>query len=367
MDSALVIILVCSLVAVSGALLGPFLILRRMALMTDAISHSILFGIVVGFLIFRTTESLAMILAAGAVGLLTVWLTELLFKTGLVKEDASIGMVFPALFSIAVILITRLLSDIHIDVDTALVGEVIWAPFDTVDIAGLEISRALIISGVMALLNLIFVVVLYKELKLVTFDGALATSLGFSATFITYALMTLVSVTAVASFDAVGAVLLVGFMIVPAAAAYLLTDRLATMIGLALLIGVGGVISGYWVAVEIDSSISGAMVMMLGAIFGLVLVFAPQRGLLANILRRRRQKWEFAAKLLLIHVMNHEGKQGQDDETALATVSQHLNWQPPYANQIVQRAQHQGWLDILDGQLSLTERGRTVAQATLAR
>ncbi|MBE2184330.1 MAG: metal ABC transporter permease [Anaerolineae bacterium] len=366
MDAGLTIILVCSLVAASGALLGPFLLLRRMSLMTDAISHSILLGIVVGFLLFNSTDSLPMILAAGAVGLLTVWLTELIFKTGLVKEDAAIGLVFPALFSIGVILITRLLSDIHIDIDTALVGEVIWAPFDTVTVGGFEISRALLIGGGLLLVNALFVGLFYKELKLVTFDAGLATSLGFSATFLTYALMTLVSVTAVGAFDAVGAVLLVGFMIVPAATAYLLTDRLSRLIPIALLVGVLGCVIGYFVAIEIDASISGTMVTILGLIFILTLILAPERGLLAGWLRRRRQKWEFAARLLLIHIMNHENTAEAKEENAVASVAEHLNWLPQYAHSIMAQAEHHGWLGTDGDLLELTESGRALAQQTLA-
>jgi manganese/zinc/iron transport system permease protein len=366
MDSALTIILICALVAVSGALLGPFLLLRRMSLMTDAISHSILFGIVLGFLIFNTLDSLPMILAASAIGVLTVVLTELLFRTGLVREDAAIGMVFPALFSIGVIIISRFLSNVHIDVDTALVGEVIWAPFDTVNVLGVEVARGLLIAGSIALANLVFVGVFYKELKLVTFDSALASSLGFSAGAVTFALMTLVSVTAVGAFDAVGAVLLVGFMIVPAAAAYLLTDRLAVMIGLALVIGVAGCVIGYYAAMAIDTSISGMMVTVLGILFGLVLVFAPQRGLLAGVLRRRRQSWEFAARLLVIHVANHEGQPDEADELAVETVNRHLNWSPAYARQIVRRARREGWLDVTGGDLlALTQHGRGIARDTL--
>lgn len=367
MDSALTIILICSLVAVSGALLGPFLLLRRMSLMTDAISHSILFGIVIGFLLFNTLDSLPMILAASAIGILTVVLTELLFKTGLVREDAAIGMVFPALFSIGVIIISRFLSNVHIDIDTALVGEVIWAPFDTITFLGVEVARGLVITGAIALVNLTFVGVFYKELKLVTFDSALTSSLGFWSGGLTFALMTLVSVTAVGAFDAVGAVLLVGFMIVPAAAAYLLTERLSVMIGLSLVIGVLGCVIGYYAALAIDTSISGMMVTVLGVIFALVLIFAPQRGLLAGLLRRRRQQWEFAARLLVIHVLNHEGQPNEGDELALATVNQHLNWSPAYAEQIVQRARQRGWLDVAGGRLlALTPDGRQIARETLA-
>lgn len=366
MSAALVIICVCALVAASGALLGPFLILRRMAMLTDAISHAILLGIVLGYLVFRTTDSLPMMLAAGAVGLLTVWLSELLFRTGLVREDAAIGLVFPALFSLGVILITRLLGNIHIDVDSALVGEVIWAPFDTVTIAGAEVPRALLLAGGLLLVNAVFVALFYKELKLVAFDPALATALGIPAGVVSYALMALVSITAVGAFDAVGAVLLIGFMIVPAATAYLLTDRLPRLMALALLLGVLGSAAGYALAIELNASISGAVVSVLGLQFVLALIFAPGRGLLAAWRRRRRQRWEFAARLLLLHVLHHEGSSAASSENARASVHQHLNWPQPYARQIIARAEQRGWLDAGAEVLALTDSGRALAHDTLA-
>lgn len=367
MNAALVIITVCALVAASGALLGPFLILRRMAMLTDAISHSILFGIVLGYLIFRSTDSLPMMLAAGAAGLLTVWLSELLFRSGRVRQDAAIGLVFPALFSLGVILVTRLLDNQHIDVDSALVGEVIWAPFDTITLGGAEVPRALLLTGGLLVVNAVFVGLFYKELKLVAFDPALATALGFPAGVVSYTLMALVSITAVGAFDAVGAVLLIGFMIVPAATAYLLTDRLPRLIGLAALLGVLGSGVGYALAIALNANISGTVVSVLGVQFALALILAPGRGLLAGWRRHRRQRWEFAARLLLLHVLNHEGSSAASSENARAGVHRHLNWPQPYAGQIIARAEQRGWLQANQPVLQLTASGRALARDTLSQ
>lgn len=367
------IILICSLVAVCGALLGPFLILRRVSMMTDAISHSILFGIVLAFALFRSMDSVLMIIAAGLTGVLTVWLTELILKTQLVKEDASIGLVFPALFSLAVILLTTVpgLRDIHIDTHTALVGEVALAPFDTLvfTLGGqdVEVARSLVIMAIMAVINLVFVLLFYKELKLTTFDAGLAAALGFAPGLIHYALMGLLSVTAVTAFDAVGAVLLVAFVVVPATTAYLLTDHLWRMIVLSAGIGVAACIAGTGLAFAWDANISGSIVIVLGAIFGLTLVFAPERGLLAGTLRRRRQKWEFAEQLLVVHLLHHEATPEQRVESELDAIPAHLNWRPDFAQRIVQRADRQGWVRLAGDQIMLTDQGRRLAQQVVTR
>lgn len=363
MDAGLTIILLCSLVAASGALLGTFLVLRRMAMLSDAISHSIVFGIAAGFLIFRSLDTLPMLIAASATGLLTVLLTETILRTRLVKEDAAVGIVFPALFSLGVILITRYAADIHIDVDAALVGEVIWAPFDTILIGNFEVSRALVTMAVITLVNLIFIGLFYKELKLATFDAALAASLGLMPVLLHYVLMGLLSVTAVSAFDAVGAILFIGFVIVPPAAAYLLTERLWAMIAVGVGIGVAGSVSGYLVALALDASISGCMVMMLGVLFLLVLVFSPSRGLLAAYLRRRRQKWAFATQLLTMHLLTHEGHPEEAVEARITSLPEHLNWGAAFTEKIIHQARSHGWIDQVGEQLRLTDTGRVQARS----
>jgi manganese/zinc/iron transport system permease protein len=366
-DFTLPIFLICSLVAISGAMLGTFLILRRMSMMADAISHSILFGIVVGFLLFQTLNSAVMIVAAGLTGLLTVWLTELFLRTRLVKEDASIGLVFPALFSIGVILISKLVANIHIDMHTALVGEVVLAPFDTITIGGVEVARSLVTMAIMTVVNLAFIVIFYKELKLTTFDAGLAMSLGFAPGLLHYGLMGLLSVTAVTAFDAVGAVLMVAFVVVPASAAYLLTDRLWRMMLIAVVMGVGSCLVGLWVSLQLNASISGSIVLVLGVCFAITLVFAPERGLLAGFLRRRRQKWEFAGQLLVVHLMNHENQPEAQIETAVRNLPEHLNWDAAFTKQVIQLADRKGWVRHVGELLALTDSGRHTAQHVLVR
>lgn len=362
------IILIASVIAASCALIGTFLVLRKMALMSDAISHAILFGIVVMFFFIESTASVPMILAATATGVLTVYLVELLVQTRLVKEDTAIGLVFPALFSIGVILISRYAANVHLDTDAVLLGELAFAPFDRLTIGSLDIGpKSLWLGLSVGVINLGFIALFYKELKLATFDAGLAAALGFSPVLIHYALMTLVSVTAVSSFEAVGSVLVVALMIAPPAAAYLLTDRLLVMMGLGMLIGVGSAISGYFVAYLLNASIAGSMATMAGVIFVFVLFLAPERGLISRWARLRRQRTQFAAEALLVHLLHHAGSPDERSECAVAHMGHHFRWSEPFAKQIVAVAQQQDWIESVEGCLHLTPAGRTLAAEVMIR
>ena len=229
------ILLIAMTVAAACALPGVFLVLRRTALMSDAISHAMLLGIVLAFFVTEDITSPFLVLAAALTGLLTVMLVELLHSTRRVRMDAAIGLVFPALFSLAVILISRYAGNVHLDTDAVLLGELAFAPFRRLVVFGVDIGpRNLYVMLGILLLNVVFFTALYKEMKLTTFDAGLAAALGFAPQLLHYAFMFLVSVTAVGSFDAVGAILVVALMIAPPSAAYLLTDRLPAMIGLSV-------------------------------------------------------------------------------------------------------------------------------------
>jgi len=358
--------LIAAIVAVSCALPGVFLVLRRMALMSDAISHAILLGIVLAFFVTKDIASPLLVIAATITGVVTVSLVELLNRTRLVREDAAIGLVFPLMFSIGVILISRFAGNVHLDTDAVLLGELAFAPFTRFYVLGYDLGpRALYVMGGIFLLNILFILLFYKELKLATFDAGLAAALGFSPWLIHYGLMTLVSVTAVGAFDAVGSILVVALMIAPPAAAYLLTDHLPRMIGLSALIGVASAISGYWLAHLLDASIAGSMATMAGVLFGLTFLLAPERGLIAIARRRARQRWEFAQTMLAIHLLNHEGLPEADEEYGLAHMYEHMRWEPAFASQVVKQAERRGTLFILDGRLALTDRGREIARRAI--
>lgn len=358
--------LIASVVAAACALPGVFLVLRRMAMLADAISHTVLLGIVLVFFLTRDINSPLLMLGAAATGVLTVSLVELLGRTRLVKEDAAIGLIFPALFSVAIILISRFAGDVHLDTDAVLLGELAFAPFDRLEMAGLDLGpQALwIMLGVLAL-NLAFIALFYKELKLATFDPSLAAALGFAPALIHYGLMTVVSITAVGAFDAVGSVLVVALMIGPAAAAYLLTDRLGHMLVYSAVLGIGSALAGYWLARWLDASIAGSMATMVGATFVVVWLLAPERGLAAQARRRAQQRLAFAQTMLAIHLSNHEGRPEVSQENRMDELHLHLQWSPNFTTRVLRQAE-QGGLVVRSGELlELTPAGREAARAAM--
>jgi manganese/zinc/iron transport system permease protein len=269
-----------------------------------------------------------------------------------------------------VILISRYAANVHLDVDAVLLGELAFAPFNRLIVAGLDIGpQALWLAIGVGLLNLAFVVIFYKELKLATFDAGLAAALGFSPVVIHYALMALVSVTAVSSFDAAGTVLVVALMVAPPAAAYLLTDRLPMMLALAAGIGVLSAIGGFGLARVLDASIAGSMATMTGVAFLLALLFAPERGLVGKWLRGRRQRWQFAGEMLLVHLLQHEGDPALVEEANVEHMARHMRWRPAFGERVADHLARRGLALRVDGgrRLALTQDGRTTAQTVMQR
>lgn len=286
-NPALMIVLTGALVGMAATLLGTFLVLRGNSMLSDAISHSVVLGIAVVWLATGQQSGPLQILGAALTGVFTVFLTEWLAGTRRVKNDAAIGLVFPMLFSVGVLLLNLYARDVHIDLHTVLLGEIGFVWLDTLDVAGYPVPRALLSMSAVTLVNLLFVGLFFKELKLTSFDPALAKALGFAPGILFYALLMLTSVTAVAAFDAVGAVLFIAFVIVPPSAAYLLTDRLSRMLVYGAAISAASSVAGYALAVAWNVSIGGMMAVMTGVFLLLAFLLGPRYGLVAQSLRRR--------------------------------------------------------------------------------
>jgi manganese/zinc/iron transport system permease protein len=293
----LAIVLTAGLTATACGLLGPFLVLRRVALMGDAVAHSVLPGIVLVFLLLGTRAPIPVILGAALFGVVCVFAVEALRSSGLVKSDAAIGLVFPALFAIGVLLIDRYADNVHVDLDSTIYGEIAFVPFRTLAVAGFEVPQAMVAIGVIALLNLGLIVAFWKELKATTFDPEFCRTIRIPPTLVARVLLVAVAVTAVTAFEAVGAILVVTLLIVPATTAYLLTDRLWAMVALAVTIGWIAAIVGYAGALPADASIAGAMGVVAGACFLLALVASPRYGLLARAVQRARRRRRMALAL----------------------------------------------------------------------
>lgn len=272
------------IVAVACSIPGVFLVLRKMSMMSDSITHTILLGIVIGFFLSGSLSSPVLVICAVIMGIFTVYFTEILNGTKLVSEDSAIGLVFPFLFSIAIIIISKYAGSVHLDTDSVLLGELAFAPFNRLEVLGLDLGpKAMYLMGVILILNIIYMLVFYKELKIVTFDISLAAVLGFSPVIIHYSLMTMVSITAVGAFEAVGSILVIAFMIGPPVTAYLLTENLRKMIILSMIIGGVNAVIGYQVASLLDVSIAGSMALITGVAFFIVFIFCPKEGLISNI------------------------------------------------------------------------------------
>jgi manganese/zinc/iron transport system permease protein len=263
------IILVASLAAINCSIVGTYLVLRKVAMMADAITHAVLPGIVLAFLFTGSKGSLSMLLGASATGIIATLLMAFLHKKVRLQSDASIGINFTWLFALGIILISLFSRKVDLDPDCVLYGEVAYAPLNIWETSsGLILGpRSVYMLGFVLLINLILIILSYKELAVTTFDPAFATSIGIRTTLWHYALMAATSFTAVASFEVAGAILVVALFVVPAATAYLLTRRLSHMLVLASLFGIIAAITGYYLAIWLNGSISGAMVTTAGVIF----------------------------------------------------------------------------------------------------
>ena len=444
-------------IAVSGALLGTFLLLRGMALTSDAISHTVLLGIVIAFMIMTSvfdqapdTSSPWLIIGAAAAGVATVVLTEIIYRSGLVRQDAALGLAFPLLFAISIILVSRYVDDVHLDEDAVMVGEigVAWADtnshclenctsvtitpeheaaivtqqctncrtegisprdegaifqeictncgtynparaynegFTDAEPALVFWPRSITVTAVMMLLTIGFVTLFYKELKLASFDEALAKALGFRPGMLHYALMVLVSLVAVGAFEAVGSILVVAFFIIPPAAAFLLTDRLAVMLALSAVIGSVGAYFGYDLArgeflgviqmndvlaalndifglslvEKWDSSISASMVLMIFFLFLVSWILSPKYGVISTMLKRANQRRRFNDQIVLGHLYHHQQMGNAATECQPDTLYEHLRWTPRKTDRVLFRLRTANLIKQSDAGniVELTQRG----------
>jgi manganese/zinc/iron transport system permease protein len=262
------IVLVMTAVAAACAAPGVFLVLRRLAMTADAIGHTLLLGIVLAFAIVRDLNSPWLSIGAAAMGVITVWLVELFQRSRLIKQDAAIGLVFPALFALGTLLASMDFRDIHLDVDAVLLGQVENSRLSRFEFGGVSVPRSLAVMSVIGVVNGLLITVFFKELKLTTFDRDLAFALGFWPAVIQLGLITMVSLTAVAAFDAVGPVLVVAFFVIPAASARLLCTRLVTTVIVSIIIAVVGSIAGTRLAFVLNTNIAGTVTTVLGLVFG---------------------------------------------------------------------------------------------------
>lgn len=360
MGSGLSILLIAIVTAISSSIIGLFLVIRKMSMLTDAISHTVLFGIVVGFLIVKDIDSPLIILFAGLTGLLTAWLVELLVKSKRATEDAATGVVFPLLFALGILIISApgsILKNTHIDIDSVFLGHIEFSWIEQITIGSIGIPKNLIISLIVLIINVLFIVIFFKELKIVSFDPALAAVLGFSPVLIHYLLMSLISITAVTAFDLVGAIMVVSLMIGPGASALMITKDLKKTLLITVFIAVINVLIGYFIADWWVLPISGSIAVITMLTFLTILLINPNNGIIATIYRRNHLVWQYKVVAMLVHIKNHEGDLDEAKEIALDTIVDMLAWTEKEFERVYEYAKKNKYIILDNNILRVTTTG----------
>lgn len=278
-------LIVCAVMGATLGIIGCFVVLRRMALIGDALSHAVLPGVVIAFMVVNvmvgSLEGAAGVwgLFGGALlaGLLTAGFISLVARHSRMKEDAAIGIVFTAMFAIGVILISNLPRGTHFDLKCFLFG-------DPLAIRSEDLVTALIVSPLVWLSVLVF----YRPLKFVSFDPQMAAAVGMPVRFVHYLLMGLLSAAVVAALRSVGVIMSVAMLITPAAFAYQLTNRLCVMLLLSALAGCVSAVLGMFLAFAFDTPPGPAMVVVATLLFAATMALAPEYGLIAKAAHRAR-------------------------------------------------------------------------------
>lgn len=277
-------------VTAACGLIGTYLILRRMALVGDAISHSVLPGLAIAFLLANSRNSTAMFVGALAAGIVTTVIIEMIHRKSRVKQDAAIGITFSSLFAIGVIIISVFASKVDLDQDCVLYGEIGNVPLEApyVALGPLVLGPpSMVRMGLVALAVAALILLFYKELLISSFDAGLAMSVGINPTVMHYSLMATLSVVVVSAFESVGAILVIAMLVLPGATAMLVSERLPVILGLTVVQAAVSSVLGMHLGVWLNCSLAGAMVVMAAALFVLAWLFSPTQGLLARLVRHK--------------------------------------------------------------------------------
>ncbi|QOJ15545.1 MAG: metal ABC transporter permease [Planctomycetia bacterium] len=367
-------VVVGALAAAACALPGNFLVLRRLSLMGDAISHAVLPGLAAAFLISGSLGGVEMLIGAAVVGVLTAALTQWLHSVARVEESAALGVVFSVLFALGLVLI-RQADSIDLDPDCVLYGQIETAVLRTTEIGGWQVPEAaLTLMGVL-MVNVLVIALLFKELRLAAFDPALAAALGFRPLLLHYALMTLVAMTTVAAFESVGSILVIAMLIVPAAAARLLTDRLLPMLLLSGLIAVIGAAGGHLLAIVapgwfgypgVSTSTAGMICVAVGLQFGLALLIAPRHGLIVRSLRRANLRARILREDILGVLYRVEESGREISAAVLRSLVRAAVGSGPLATRLALAGlKRRGMVRGAEGRIRLTEPGSVAARSVV--
>jgi len=334
------ILVIVLMVAYAASLPGALLFLRRLSLLSDAISHSVLLGIAIMFLFVRSLNSPWLFIGATLSGILTVLCVEAIMHTRRLSYDAAVGVVFPCFFALGILIISLYARDVHLDVDMVVLGEVAFAPFYRLMVYGYDCGpQALWIAGSIALVNTGYITLFYKELQAALFDHDFSAIAGLMPNWLLYGLMVLTSITAVGSFEIVGSVVVVALMVTPAATASLFARCLHTFLMLSAALGTVSAVTGYALARYLDASIAGSIAAMTGVIFLIGCVLAPERGLYARLSQKRTMRNALGVDLVVAYLQKCESF-----SASVTNISHDLNWSYDQTKAIVRAGIERGTL-----------------------
>lgn len=327
---------VALLASLACALPGVFLVLRGTALLVDAISHAILFGIAVMFILVKTLHSPLLIMGATATGVLTAICVEYLITSHRIKKDAALGIIFPFFFSLGVVLISRYARNVHLDLDMVLLGEIAFAPFNRLYCYGIDCGPyALWVLGGLVIANILYFGVFFKEIVVTTFDYTLSGMLGLYPQRLHYILMIMTSVTIVLVFDVVGSIIVVALMIVPAATAYLVSVHVYEMLLLSCLGAAFSSCVGVFMAYSYDVSITGSIAVVTGIVFLITLLVAPEKGIIIQLYRKFFRILDISAVVMHEYVSTYT-------KVSLQEIAIFFSWNMIFAKLVVRYAVNKG-------------------------
>lgn len=350
----------CSL---PSALIGTFLVLRRMSLLGDAISHAVLPGIALAFLASGQVSGLPVLIGSVITAIITALLSRSLTDSGMVNEQAGLGVIFTTLFALGVVFISRAAENIDLDPGCVLYGAIEFVPLETIVIGSFELPRAIVPLSVVSIMTIFFIVVFYKELKITSFDSGLAQAMGLYPKRIDFILLVLTAIVTVVSFESVGSILVIVLLVAPSCAALLLTDRLEAALPISVSFGCLASLLGYLLALSTNTSVAGMMAFVSGIIFMAAWLFSPRHGQIADYYRRLRLKVQIATDDILSAVYRRDEITRDLESSFENPMLRGRLWR----RVAERRAQRKGWL-ILDSQNNqlqyhLTDSGRELARS----
>ena len=367
------VVITGALCAMACALPGAQLVLRRRSMMGDAISHAVLPGVAIAFLITATRDPLVMLAGAIIIGIFTTVLVDFVQRAGRTEIGASMGIVFTTLFALGLVLIRIFADDVLIDPHVVIYGSIELSYLDQVSLWGWSVPRGAVINGGSLLINVVLFLLFYKELKLTAFDEPLAAAMGFRPRLVQGVLMAMTAATAVAAFETVGSILVVAMIIVPGATAWILTDRYGPMLIWTLVVGVMTAALGHVMALIVPGwfgfegmSTSGSMAVMSGILFTAAWILSPRHGLLAAWRRRMRLSRRIVMEDILGLLYRYDER--ADAESAgltLGDVREALAVSPSLVNRAFRRVRSEGQISIDGESLQLTDSGRTTARSLI--